>query len=800
MIASGRNIDAAEARDCGLVDQIVLEPGMSAVETAMVLLREHFKGPGAITEAMAQQAHYLDSRETPLPIDDALFEEPRLAVTFSQLRAGGRAHCLSRIIDAIRHGAEQGQSAGLKHEAELFAEAVCDPNAGPVGISAFLERRSAALPIKYTSVSPDASAEQRAELEASGELLPLDAPFFAGVTPIPRYQYGMGVAKHRDTGAPAHADPIDAEKLLVFPTPKPGPNEALVFVLASEMNFNDIWAITGIPVSPFDARDADVQVTGSGGVAMIAQLGAELVREGRLSVGQLVTIYSGQSELLSPDQGLDPMAADFRIQGYEQNDGSHAQFLVVQGPQLHPKLPSLTIEEAGSYGLTLGTIHRALFTTLNIQPRRRLFVEGAATGTGLDCLRTAKQSGLAVVGMVSSEDRGERVRQFGGQPINRKDPRFTDIFTPVPESPEDWDAWEKAGEAFVAEAHKQAGGAIDYVVSHAGENAFPRSFQLLGDGGVLTFYGASSGYRFSFMGKPGSASPGDMFERAQLRAGNTLLVIYGPGAEDGVVDQLAIEAIEVGCSLGAQVAVLADNGSQREFVTSLGFGTRLTGVVSIDAIARKLGDDFDAPGPFPALPDPFSESEAFKEAVRRFSDRTLKPIGSAIAPLLRNTLDRRGLPDVVFERADRDGLGLATSLVKPNLGKVVYSEDLAGRRFSFYAPQVWMRQRRILMPSAEIRGTHLNTAREFAEMQERIAAGMIDVMPPVAVALPEIAEAHQAMWENRHAGANYVATHGLPRSGLKTRDELYRAWAIREAEQRGETLAHIDTGSAGALR
>jgi acrylyl-CoA reductase (NADPH)/3-hydroxypropionyl-CoA dehydratase/3-hydroxypropionyl-CoA synthetase len=45
-------------------------------------------------------------------------------------------------------------------------------------------------------------------------------------------------------------------------------------VLASEMNFNDIWAITGIPVSPFDARDADVQVTGSGGVGMIvAQLG-----------------------------------------------------------------------------------------------------------------------------------------------------------------------------------------------------------------------------------------------------------------------------------------------------------------------------------------------------------------------------------------------------------------------------------------------------------------------------------------------------------------------------------------------
>ena len=154
----------------------------------------------------------------------------------------------------------------------------------------------------------------------------------------------------------------------------------------------------------------------------------------------------------------------------------------------------------------------------------------------------------------------------------------------------------------------------------------------------------------------------------------------------------------------------------------------------------------------------------------------------------------------MFERAARDGLGLATALVKAHTGKVVYAENLRGQRLSFYAPQVWMRQRRILMPGAEIRGTHLNTAREFAEMQERVAAGLIDILAPVPVPLPEIARAHQAMWENRHAGANYVATHGLPRSGLKTRDDLYRAWALREAERRGESLASIDTGSAGVLR
>jgi hypothetical protein len=85
--------------------------------------------------------------------------------------------------------------------------------------------------------------------------------------------------------------------------------------------------------------------------------------------------------------------------------------------------------------------------------------------------------------------------------------------------------------------------------------------------------------------------------------------------------------------------------------------------------------------------------------------------------------------------------------------------------------KVWMRQRRILMPTAEIRGTHLNTSREFAEMQERIAAGHINILPPTIIAMEDVPEAHQAMWENRHAGANYVAYarsyHG-PISSLET--------------------------------
>ena len=45
-------------------------------------------------------------------------------------------------------------------------------------------------------------------------------------------------------------------------------------MLTSEVNFNDIWALTGIPVSPFDGHEEDVQITGSGGIGLVAALGS----------------------------------------------------------------------------------------------------------------------------------------------------------------------------------------------------------------------------------------------------------------------------------------------------------------------------------------------------------------------------------------------------------------------------------------------------------------------------------------------------------------------------------------------
>ncbi len=188
-------MDAEEALAAGLVDEVVGADGRGPVTVAMDRLRQFFAGRGALVEAMSDRAAYLAAREQPLPFNDALLADPRLAPTLAQARNSGRGSAVDRILQAIAEGAAEGQQAGLALEAQLFAEAVCDPAAGPPGIRAFLERRSAALPIKYTEVPPYPDDDMLAELVDEGRLLPPGASFFAGVTPVPEYQYGMGVSR-----------------------------------------------------------------------------------------------------------------------------------------------------------------------------------------------------------------------------------------------------------------------------------------------------------------------------------------------------------------------------------------------------------------------------------------------------------------------------------------------------------------------------------------------------------------------------------------------------------------------------
>ncbi len=782
LILGGRTVSGGEALALGIVDELA-GASSDVVSAAHARIRE-FLGAGgdsALGHALKDRHDSLVQWNQPSGVSlDAALADEHLTQVHAQLQWAGRGGARDRALQAIRTGWAEGLDKGLAVEAELFAQAVIDPEGGKTGIQQFMDKKSPALPVRRGAVKVAAEHEAWAAQQlATGELLPRGAPFYPGVTPLPQWQFGFGVPRNPATGEPRFGEPIHSELELIVPVEPPEPNEALVYVLASEVNFNDIWALTGIPVSPFDNHEEDVQVTGSGGVALVAALGSEAKREGRLKVGDLVAVYSGQTDLLSPLAGRDPMYVGFSIQGYETRTGSHAQFLITQSPQLHPLPGDLTLEQAGSYILNLGTIFRALFTTLKITPGKALFVEGAATGTGLEALKSATRAGLAVTGGVSSPARAAFIGTQGAVgALDRTDARFKNLYTPVPvDNPA---AWAAAGLPLLAEYKRQNSGRLaDYAVSHAGETAFPRSFQLLGDGGMLAFYGASSGYHLTFVGKPGSAPPETMLQRAGARVGEAVLLYYGPNST-ALLDSTGLEMIEAVRAIGARTVVACSTDAQREFVQSLGFEDAVAGVVSLEDIRRRQGENFDWPSTMPRLADARRDTETFRAGVRDFQDRTLKPFGAAVGVLLRSPDNPRGAPDLILERAGHDTLGVSTSLVKPFTGRVVYCEDMAGQRYAFYAPQVWTRQRRILMPSATILGTHLCNAFEVTRMNDMVAAGLLDVTEPTVVPWTGLPAAHQAMWDNQHTGATYVVNHALPRFGLRSRDALFEAWAAGE--------------------
>lgn len=786
LILGGRSIDGAAAEAIGLVDTLV-DGATDALAEAHAAVRAYVKDGAASPLGQAFAARQAATKRWEQPADvhlDTVLEDDFLQRIRRQLDWAGRGTAGGRALDAVRTGLEQGMGAGLAREAALFAEAIIDPEGGKTGIRQFMDKVSPPLPVRRDGVWIDDEHEPRGkQLEAEGELLPVGAPFFPGVSKIPAWQYAFGITRDAETGAPRFGPPATHERELIVKVPEPAPNEALLYMLTSEVNFNDIWALTGIPVSPFDSHEEDVQTTGSGGIALVAALGSETRAQGRVKVGDMVTVYSGTNDLLSPLVGNDPMYAGFSIQGYETETGSHAQFLTVQAPQMHSIPPDLTLEQAGSYVLNLGTIARCLFTTLQIAPGRTLFVEGAATGTGLDALRSSVRTGLQVTGLVSNPERAAFITDVQGAvgAIDRKDPRFAALFTIVPEDADEARAWEAAGARLIAEYEAlNDGKCADYVVSHAGETAFPRSFQLLAEGGTLAFYGASSGYHFSFMGKPGTASPEEMLRRAALRGGEAVLIYYGPGSTD-LLDEMGLEMIEAARRFNARSVVATTTDGQREFLQSLGLEDAIEGIVSLEAIRRREGANFLWPDTMPRLPDAKVDIEAFKAAVRDYQDRVMKPFGTAVGKILRSPDNPRGAPDLIFERAGQDTLGVSTSLVKPFTGRVIFAEDLSGQRFTFYAPQVWTRQRKILMPTASILGTHLCNAYEVARMNDMIAAGLLEVTEPQVVPWEGLPEAHQSMWENRHSGSTYVVNHALPALGLRSRDALLEAWAAGEA-------------------
>jgi crotonyl-CoA carboxylase/reductase len=292
-------------------------------------------------------------------------------------------------------------------------------------------------------------------------------------------------------------EPITAFQQEDIDVPEPGADEVLVLVLAAGVNFNNVWAALGQPISVFDAHpEFDHHIGGSDASGIVWKVGANVRR---WKPGDEVVIHCNQSCGECPEcNGLDPLACENqKIWGYETTWGSFAQFTKVQSQQLVPKPKHLTWEEAASYALTYFTAYRMLIDQCELKPGDNVLVWGAAGGLGVFGVQLCKLVGANAVGVVSSDDKKQLVMDLGAVgAINRNEYGF---LRRGGETEEEEQARLKEAYRFRKQLRTFFDGKEPNIVfEHVGKATFPTSVLVCARFGKIVIVGATSGYDLDF--------------------------------------------------------------------------------------------------------------------------------------------------------------------------------------------------------------------------------------------------------------------------------------------------------------
>ncbi|MFC9328892.1 crotonyl-CoA carboxylase/reductase [Kitasatospora sp. NPDC057015] len=304
------------------------------------------------------------------------------------------------------------------------------------------------------------------------------------------------------------ADPDVRKSLRVgrVPMPELAPDEVLVAVMASSINYNTVWSATFQPVPTFgflerNAReggfaarhDLPYQVVGSDAAGVIVRAG---VGVRRWRTGDHVVVSCVQVDDQEPATHGDAMlGAGQRIWGYETNFGGLAHYAVVRASQLLPKPAHLTWEESAGVLLTAATSYRMLVGEhgARIKQGDVVLIWGATGGLGAFAVQMVKNAGGIPVGVVGSESKAELLRRLGCDVvINRNE---IGLGGDEPLTPERTvEMGKRLGRAIRAEVGEDPHVVFDYI----GAATFGISVFVVRRGGVVVTCGSSTGYQHRF--------------------------------------------------------------------------------------------------------------------------------------------------------------------------------------------------------------------------------------------------------------------------------------------------------------
>src|SRR4051794_37923981 len=241
--------------------------------------------------------------------------------------------------------------------------------------------------------------------------------------------YRAAFVRREDEGMFADATDKDVSRSLHVgdvPMPELAPDEVLLAVMASAVNYNTVWTAMFEPVptfrflsqfarqGPWGARhDLDYQVVGSDAAGIVVRVG-EAVRHWKVGDRACVAApYIDEQDPLAQQDGM--LSADMRAWGFETNFGAFGHFAVARATQLIAKPPHLTWEEAACNTLCLGTAYRMLIGLhgARIKLGDVVLIWGAAGGLGGYAVQLVRQAGGIAVGVVSSAGKADLLDRLG---------------------------------------------------------------------------------------------------------------------------------------------------------------------------------------------------------------------------------------------------------------------------------------------------------------------------------------------------------------------------------------------------
>jgi crotonyl-CoA carboxylase/reductase len=286
-------------------------------------------------------------------------------------------------------------------------------------------------------------------------------------------------------------------------TPRPGPGEALVYVMAAGVNYNNVWAALGRPVDVIAARrrvgaTEDFHIGGSDASGIVYAVGEGV---DTIHIGDHVVAHCGQWDRADPfiAAGGDPITApSARIWGYETNWGSFAQFTLVQAHQLVPKPTRLSWAAAAAYMLVGATAYRMLcgWEPHTVRENDVVLVWGGSGGLGCQAIQIVRARGGIPVAVASGKERGEFCVGLGAAGyVDRSNFDHWGV-------PPDWR--DQAAYAGWASGARRFGKAIWDVVGekrnprivfeHPGEATIPTSIFVCDNGGMVVICAGTTGY------------------------------------------------------------------------------------------------------------------------------------------------------------------------------------------------------------------------------------------------------------------------------------------------------------------